>query len=76
MILREYGWLARQHYAAVTRLVEMDSGQSSQPFRGAYVPAGNLALDCIISNGASCGLMVYYRSGVFCLLRVATDISL
>ena len=43
VISREYGWLARQRYAAVTRPVEIDAGQSSQPFRGAYVPGGNQA---------------------------------
>ena len=38
MISREYGWLARQRYAAVTRPVGMDAGQRTQPFRGAAVP--------------------------------------
>ena len=38
VISREYGWLARQRYAAVTRPVGMDAGQRTQPFRGAAVP--------------------------------------
>ena len=38
VISREYGWLARQRYAAITRPVEIDAGQSLQPFRGAAVP--------------------------------------
>ena len=32
VISREYGWLARQRYAAVTRPVGMDAGQRTQPF--------------------------------------------
>ena len=32
MISREYGRLARQRYAAIMRPVEIDAGQSSQPF--------------------------------------------
>ena len=38
MISLEYGWLARQRYAAVTAPVGMDAGQTTQPFRGAAVP--------------------------------------
>ena len=40
VISREYGWLARQRYAAVTRPVGMDAGQRTQPFRGAYASGG------------------------------------
>ncbi|KAK0147810.1 Protein FAM131A [Merluccius polli] len=36
---------ASQRYAAVTCPVEIDAGQRMQPFRGAYVPGGNLAPD-------------------------------
>ncbi|KAK0136978.1 hypothetical protein N1851_026844 [Merluccius polli] len=35
---------ASQRYAAVTRPVEIDAGQRTQPFRGAYVPGGNPVL--------------------------------